>query len=108
MKKILMFFAAIAFATASVNANSTMSLQQPKPAKKAMSCYVMKSGKMYYSANGKETPLKKEIVLKNGTEIMPNGTWKEKGMKAKMLKNDECVDVMGKFHESHESHKSKS
>lgn len=64
----------------------------------------MKDGKMYHAMAGKEVLMEKEVTLKNGDKIMPDGMVKMKSGKEMMLKNDECIDMMGKFHKSHMEH----
>jgi hypothetical protein len=107
MKKLLIMFLAIIFTVGAVDAQVTK-VGQKKQGNKNMACYVMKDGKMYHCMAGKETLMEKEVTLKNGEKIMPNGTCKMKDGKEMTLKNDECVDLNGKFHKSHEGHHKKS
>lgn len=107
MKKLLMILVAIVFATASVNAQVAKPEQKKSTQSKSMHCYMMKDGKMYHSMGGKETLMDKEVTLKNGEKIMPDGMCKMKGGKEMTLKNGECVDAMGVFHKSHMDHSKK-
>ncbi|MEQ7801946.1 DUF6799 domain-containing protein [Pedobacter sp. ASV1-7] len=108
MKKLLIILVAVVFATASVNAQVNKPEQKKTNHSKSMSCYMMKDGKMYHSMAGKETLMEKEVILKNGEKIMPDGTYKLKNGKEMMLKNDECIDAMGEFHKSHKDHHKKA
>ena len=108
MKKLVILLMAIAVATTSFDAATAASQGQTQPHQKTEACYFMKDGKMYYSVNGTETLMKKDVTLKNGTEVMTNGTWKVKGKKAELLKNDECIDTRGIIHPSHEAHHKKA
>lgn len=108
MKKLLIILVAIVFATASVNAQVAKPEHKKSNHNKSMSCYVMQDGKMYHSMGNKETLLEKEVTLKNGEKIMPDGLVKMKDGKEMTLKNDECVDAMGNFHKSHKDHHKKA
>jgi len=106
MKKLLIILVAIVFATASVNAQVTKPEQKKTMQHKSMTCYVMKDGKMYHSMAGKKVLMDKEVTLKNGEKIMPDGMVKMKDGKEMTLKNGECIDEMGTYHKMHmERHK---
>jgi hypothetical protein len=105
MKKLFFLLIAITFTSVLVNAQSTKPQQHKMQAKKNMECYVMKEGKMYHAMAGKEILIEKEIILKNGEKIMPNGMYKMKNGKEMQLKNDECIDLAGNFHRSHMKHR---
>lgn len=62
---------------------------------KNMDCCLMK--------NGKEAVIEKDMKLKNGGVVSPDGTCKMKGGKTMKLKEGECCDMMGKIrlHASH-------
>jgi len=101
MKKLLMILVAIVFAAASVNAQVTKPEQKKTMHNKSMTCYLMKDGKMYHSMAGKDVLMDKEVTLKNGEKIMPDGMVKMKDGKEMTLKNGECVDEMGVHHTMH-------
>lgn len=108
MKRLLIVLVSILFASASVNAQVTKPMPKKNTQSKSMNCYVMKDGKMYHSVGGKKTLMDKEVTLKNGEKIMPDGVCKMKDGKEMTLKNDECIDAMGNFHKSHEYHHKKT
>lgn len=69
-----------------------------------MTCYIMKSGKVYQFMAGKERLLEKEVILGNGKKILPNGkVILLDGMEI-TLRNAECIDEKGNFHKSHKFH----
>ncbi|WGQ09822.1 hypothetical protein QG516_25240 [Pedobacter gandavensis] len=107
MKKLLILLVVI-FAMTSVNAQVTKPMQKKTVQNKSMTCYVMKDGKMYHSMANKEMLMEKEVTLKNGDKIMPDGMVKMKDGKEMMLKNDECIDAKGNFHKSHMEHHKKA
>lgn len=107
MKKLIIILVAITFATTSVNAQVTKPVHKKTDHNKSMFCYMMKDGKMYHSIGGKETLMDKELTLKNGKKIMPDGICKMNDGKEITLKNGECVDAMGNFHPSHKNHHKK-
>ncbi len=57
--------------------------------KKSMDCCLMKNGKMYVLKNGEETLIEKEMTLKNGTILSPDGTCK--------MKEGQCCDMSGEI-----------
>jgi len=101
MKKVLIILVAMVFATVSVNAQVTKPEQKKATFHKNMTCYMMKDGKMYHSMGGKETLMEKEMTLKNGEKVMPDGVCKMKDGKQIQLKNHECIDEMGKIHRNY-------
>lgn len=107
MKKLFFLFVLIAFASVSANAQEMKPDQKKMQHQKVAECYVMKDGKMYHAMAGKEMLMEKEVTLKNGEKIMPDGMCKMKDGKEMMLKNDECIDVMGRHHKSHLKHEKK-
>lgn len=112
MKKLVFLLITVVFATITLNV-SPVKAQQHKTAhkkvmhKKMMECYTMKDGKMYHMSGDKEMLLEKEITLKNGDIVMPDGIVKMKDGKEMQLKNEECIDVKGVFHKSHMEHPKK-
>ena len=60
-------------------------------------CCMMKDGKMVQYTGGKSTPMKKTVVMANGTKVKKNGkVIMPDGTKMKM-KNGNCVDNSGKM-----------
>lgn len=57
--------------------------------------FVMMDGKMMILENGKMTPMKKNIVMENGTKIKKNGMIRTKDGKKIKMKNGNCSDKMG-------------
>jgi len=57
--------------------------------------YVMTDGKMMALTSGKLTPMKKNVVMENGTKISKKGSVKVKGSKRVKMKNGNCVDYTG-------------
>lgn len=107
MKRLYFFIVAVFFTAASLNAQVAKTSQEKTQNKEKAECYLMKDGKMYHVMGGKEMLLEKEVTLKNGEVIMPNGMCKMKDGEEMMLNNGECVDHMGVFHKSHMKHAKK-
>lgn len=97
MKKIISLGLTMAFVSLTLSAQPTAA--QGKTTVSNMICYRMKNGKIYEVKNNKEVLVKKDVTLKNGTIVMPNGDYKLKDGKTMMLKNGECVDEEGNIHQ---------
>lgn len=98
--------AVLAIVFAGTTILSTTASAQVKMKQKQEVCYLMKKGKMVEVKDGKETPLKSEVTLKNGTVVMPNGHCKMKDGKSRMMKDGECMHEDGKVSE-HADHDQK-
>jgi|ERR1051325_2052963 hypothetical protein len=61
----------------------------------AQNCLAMKNGKVVIMQNGKETALKKDTVLINGTKIKMNGLVIKKNGSKMMMKENECFNWEG-------------
>ena len=93
-KMIVAMFASVFMLAVCFTANN--SLAQTKMESKMMKdCCMMKDSKMMCVKDGKTTPMKKEMTMKNGTKCMTNGECVMKdGTKMKM-KEGECMDMSG-------------
>lgn len=82
-------------------------IAQGKAEQEKAVCYLMKKGKVVEVKNSKETPLKADVTLKNGTVVMPNGSCKMKDGKTTLLKEGECMHEDGKIgtHADHQKKK---
>ena len=58
-------------------------------------CYMMEDGKMMSMMHGTKMEMEHDTTLKNGTEVMTDGTVKMKNGKTTMLKNGDCVYMNG-------------
>ena len=58
---------------------------------------MMQNGKMMVVKDGKLTMLEKDVTLSNGTMIMINGSYMEKGGSKMMLREGQHIDMMGKI-----------
>lgn len=101
MKKMILILAVLAFCNVAADAQ-----QHEKPAQKMEKkskemgehdCYMMKDGKMYHVRGDKFELMKGDVVTKNGTRIMENGTCKMKDGREVQLKEGECCTRHGKI-----------
>jgi hypothetical protein len=105
MKKLLTIIALCMLTTGIATAQTTTTHSDPENAAIASeegkcdkkNCCMMKDGKMIYMKDGKEMPLEKEMVMKNGTKCMPDGTCIDKNGKKISMKNGQCCDANGKM-----------
>lgn len=95
MKRLMLAVLAITFVGTTILSRAAMA--QVKEEQKKETCYLMKKGKVFEVKDDKETPLKANVTLKNGTVIMPNGHCKMKDGKSTMLKDGECMREDGKL-----------
>lgn len=58
-------------------------------------CVMMEDGKMMSMMNGKTMPMEQDMTMKNGTQVMTDGTVKMKNGKTMTLKNGDCVYMDG-------------
>ncbi|SHF99149.1 DUF6799 domain-containing protein [Flavisolibacter ginsengisoli] len=58
-------------------------------------CVMMEDGKMMSMMNGKTMPMEQDMTMKNGTQVMTDGTVKMKNGKTMTLKNGDCVYMNG-------------
>jgi hypothetical protein len=112
MKKIVVAVAAlVAF---SFNASA----QESKPAHPQQSTQhhdqkekkdeiMMKDGKVIQKMDGKEMVVEKDITLKNGTVVMPDGTVKHADGTTVALKEGDYVNMEGKIWNKNEKHEPK-
>ncbi len=72
--------------------------QAEKAAEKAaeMNHIAMKDGKVWVMKDGQTTELKEEATLNDGTKVMADGAYMEKGKDKKMLKDGEAITWEGK------------
>ena len=89
----IFFMSTSTFAQQTKEQTQVKSTQQ----KKSMDCCLMKNGKIYELKNGKETLIEKEMTLKNGTVVSPDGTCKMKEGKTMKMKEGQCCDMNGKI-----------
>ena len=59
--------------------------------------YMIQNGKMMMVKNGKMTMIEKDITLSNGTMIMRNGNYINKGGTKMMMKEGQHMDMSGKM-----------
>ena len=83
------------------NSNPTPAKASPTTAtthqeKKMKDGVMMKDGKMWVTQEGKTTAMDKEMTLKNGTKVMPDGSYVTKDGKKMKLANGESIDKEGK------------
>lgn len=57
--------------------------------------YTMQNGKMMIIKDGKVTMMEKDVTLSNGTVIMSNGYYMEKGGAKIMMKEGQHMDIYG-------------
>lgn len=57
--------------------------------------YVLKDGRMMMVKDGNMTLIQKDMTLSNGTVIMPNGYYMEKGKAKMMLKDGQYIATDG-------------
>jgi hypothetical protein len=63
--------------------------------KQMKDCLMMEDGKMMSMMGGNKMSMNQDTTLKNGTEVMTDGTVKMKNGKTMMLKNGDCVYMNG-------------
>ncbi len=75
MKKLIIIWVLTALAMA---AQAQVDPQLQKPVNpnenKMMDCYIMKEGKVWELKDNKSTPLDRDLILKNGSILKPEGT----------------------------------
>ena len=59
--------------------------------------YIMKMGKMWSVIDGKPTKLEKDIITKEGTKVLLDGTIVKKDKQRFVLKENEKVDAKGEI-----------
>jgi hypothetical protein len=64
---------------------------------KMQDCCMMKDGKMMHIKSGKMEVLERDLVMKNGTKCMANGECVTLEGEKTMIKEGECVDMMGRI-----------
>jgi hypothetical protein len=70
-------------------------------------CVMMEDGKMMTMMDGNKMPMEADTTMKNGTEVMTDGTVKMKNGKTMMLKDGDCVYMDGTVHHPMSKMKSK-
>ena len=60
-------------------------------------CCMMKEGKMMVMKNGKTMPMKKTMLMKNGTKCMVNGECIMRDGSKMQLKEGYCMEMSGKM-----------
>jgi len=97
MKKLFTMLFCVGFLSISGFSQQNKVQVQTKETKqqKNMDCCLMKNGKMYFLQNGKEAVIEKDMKLKSGVMVSPDGTCKMKNGKMMKLKEGECCDMMG-------------
>ena len=86
MKKFILLFAFFALA-AGVSAQES---------KKTKDYVLMKDGKMLVIKDGKTTVMEKDMILNDGTKVMPDGKVMMKDGSTKILKEGESLTMDGK------------
>ncbi|WP_309640850.1 DUF6799 domain-containing protein [Flavobacterium sp.] len=101
MKKALLTIAAIII-TCGVFAQNDSENKKVNPEKTATqkqyphpNGYMMKDGKLMMVKEGNMTLVQKDITLSNGTLIMADGNYMEKGKSKMILKEGEHIDMNG-------------
>lgn len=60
-------------------------------------CCMMKDGKMMHIKSGKMEVLERDMIMKNGTKCMANGECITREGEKMMMKEGECVDMLGRI-----------
>ncbi|WP_379841871.1 DUF6799 domain-containing protein [Flavobacterium myungsuense] len=60
-------------------------------------CCMMKEGKMMIMKNGKTMPMKKTMLMKNGTKCMVNGECIMRDGSKMQMKEGDCMEMSGKM-----------
>jgi len=68
-------------------------------------CVMMEKGKMMVMKDGKTMPMDKEMKMKNGTTVKPDGTCITKDGKKTMMKEGDMMDMNGDMMPMMKEHK---
>ena len=100
MKKMLLTIAAIlltcgAFAQTDTQSKTPDQTTKPVKSHRHANGYIMKDGRMMQVKDGNLMLIEKDITLSNGTVIMADGNYMEKGKPKTILRDGEHVDMDG-------------
>lgn len=106
MKKLILAFAVTAItagAYAQTDSKSRSTNHHNKSDNKSQTVHsnsdgvTMRDGKMIQVEGGKETPLKKDRTMSNGTKVSRDGTYSDKDGKKTKMKEGQHMDMSGKM-----------
>ncbi len=98
MKKLILIATIFSFSYAlQAQNNSTTTKSTSEKMEDMHDCVIMKDGKMWVMKDGKTMSMDKEMTMENGTVVMADGHYMNKGGEKMMLKNGQCINMDGKM-----------